>query len=165
MADPDPYPEELTPAQRATYERVKARGDLEPVHELLARYGPRILDFGVPYVVVAARNWRRSEARRARATRETPTERVPEKVAPASLWDPWVQVQANDELRRLASAMADLDDSDVLVLWRHIEGRTDREIADEWDVLGYKPAKPSVSLVAKRRERARERLRHALGDS
>jgi hypothetical protein len=146
-------------AQLARYRELLKASDADDVHELIARHGAQILGRDLPYLIVAVRNTRRSALRRGAVRYETPTQHPPEVAAPESVWDPVARVIANEGLRDLASAMAELAPQDILVLWAHASGHSDEEIVRQWDRLGFTPPHPSLELIRKRRERAGARLR------
>lgn len=142
------------------YRKLSRIADLDALHSVIAAHGAEVLDKGLPYVLIAARNWRRSDHRRSAAHPEVPVTDAPE---PASLWDPFQELAQNESLRRLTSALAELADEEVLVVWRHAEGYTDGEIQQEWDALAFEPRTPSVEYIRKRRQRARARLKELVG--
>jgi hypothetical protein len=69
---------------------------------------------------------------------------------------------ADEALGELLIELAELDPRDILVLWSTAAGRSDAEIAGEWDELQFQPSNPSPDLIRKRRERARTRMRDRL---
>jgi hypothetical protein len=142
-----------------TYRKLSSITDKDALHSVIAIHGAQILDKGLPYVLIAARNWQRSAHRRTAAHPEVPVTDLPE---PASLWDPFQELEQKESLRALASAFSQLDNQDVLVVWRHAEGYTDIQIQQEWDALGFEPRTPSEEYLRKRRQRARERLKTLL---
>lgn len=146
--------------RRALYERLRRAADLDAIHDLLAKHGPQILDRGFPYLIVSARNRVRSQQRRAAIRREISSDDVREAEFP--FWDPFERIAQREDLRRVAEALAGLDDEEILVIWRHTEGRSDREIQAEWDEHGFEPPSPNPAYLRKRRERARKRLRKLL---
>lgn len=169
MAGPQPKPErdESTKAVQTIdrlelYRRLSRIIDMDALHSVIARHGAEVLDKGLPYVLIAARNWRRSDHRRNSAHPEVPVADAPE---PASLWDPFQELAQSRSLSRLTSALASLADEDVLVVWRHAEGYTDTEIQKEWDELGFEPRTPSDAYIRKQRQRARARLKELLGNT
>jgi hypothetical protein len=139
---------------------VRNAFDRDALHSLIATHGAKILDKGVPYVLIAARNWQRSAHRRVEAHPEVPVTEVTE---PVSLWDPFQEIERKESLRALTTALSQLDDQEVLVVWRHAEGYTDLQIQREWDALGFEPRTPSEEYLRKRRQRAREHLKTLLG--
>jgi hypothetical protein len=142
------------------YEHLRSRADLDAVHELVAKYGTAVLERGVPYVLVAARNRLRSDARRASATREVAVGNVESAVDPPNpLLDPFERVSRRPALRAVLAAMSQMDPADALIVWRTSEGVPDVEIVEEWNELGYEPTHPSAEYIRKRRERARQALR------
>jgi hypothetical protein len=144
----------------ATYRLLASITDKDALHNVIATYGAQVLDKGLPYVLIAARNWQRSAHRRLAVHPEVPLTDISE---PVSLWDPFEQLQQKESLRALANALSQLDDPEILVVWRHAEGHTDAEIQQEWDALGFEPRNPTEEYLRKRRQRARERLKVLLG--
>lgn len=164
MADPpeaqQPWSgEALSAEQREVYDRVRRSADLDALHDLLATYGPGILDRGLPYVLVAARNRARSRHRQAAARRERPFEEMAADLPAPSLWDPYERVAEHEELLRITHALAEMDERDALVVWRNAQGSSDEAIRREWDALGLQPPSPTGAYLRKRRERARDHLR------
>src|SRR5579884_3245439 len=104
----------LSDVQAQVYRDAGGRVGLEAIHWLIARHGPGILDRGLPYVVVAARHEAAGIARRAATRREVPAGDLPE---PPSLWDPLARIEEDDELREVLSALSELDDRDMVVIW------------------------------------------------
>ncbi len=153
---------ELGVERLSTYQRLREIADPDDVHDLLARYGPGILDRGLPYLVVAARNRLRSRLRRGYSRFEVPTQDPLPDEPTSRAWDPLTRLVASEQLTKLLSVLASMDDRDVLVVWRHVEGVADEEIRAEWDARGFLPRSPSVESIRKRRERARETLRNLL---
>jgi hypothetical protein len=133
---------------------------MDALHSVIAEHGAEILDKGLPYVLIAARNWRRTDYRRSSAHPTVPVAQVPE---PVSLWDPFQELAQSESLHRLTSALAKLSDDEVLVVWRHAQGYADNEIQKEWDALGFEPRTPTLEYIRKRRQRARARLKELLG--
>jgi len=142
------------------YRKLSRLTGLDALHQLIAAHGPEILDKGLPYLLVAARNWKRSALRRRAAHVEVSVPDLDH--LPSSLWDPFRQLEQKESLRAVLGALAELDDQDVLVVWRHAEGHSDEEIRREWNALGFEPRDPSVEYLRKRRQRARESLRETL---
>ncbi len=156
-------PDGLDDRQLAHYRALLASTDADAVHDLIARHGPEILDRDLPYLIVAARNQLRSELRRPSRRHVVLTSAAPEQpTAEGSIWDPLARVTADESRRALLLALAELDPRDVLVLWSRAAGRTDAEVAAQWDQLGFSPPNPSETAIRKRRERAGERLRKQL---
>jgi hypothetical protein len=153
---------ELDAERLRTYQQLREIADHDDVHDLLARYGPSILDRGLPYLVVAARNRLRSRLRRGYSRYEVPTQDPLPDEPTSRVWDPLTRLVASEQLRKLLSELATMDDRDVLVVWRHAEGVADEEILAEWNARGFLPRMPSVGSIRKRRERARETLRKLL---
>jgi hypothetical protein len=153
---------QLTGRQRDRYQELLSIADGDALHDLLVRHGPEILDRDLPYLVVAARNQVRSRSRRGAAKYERPSEDVGADAEADSLWDPVARAMAHEGLRELLAELGDLDPRDVMVLWSHAAGRTDHEIAAEWDKLGFKPRGPSLESIRTRRARARTLLRQRL---
>jgi hypothetical protein len=152
---------ELDDERLGTYKRLREIADPDAVHDLVASYGPGILDRGLPYLVVAARNRLHSRMRGGHNRFEIPTGNLPDTEA-ISAWDPLARIAASEQLATLVSTLADMDDRDVLVVWRHAEGVPDDEIRAEWDARGFQPRSPSMASIRKRRERARTTLRALL---
>lgn len=141
------------------YRKLSRISDIDALHSLIAAHGAEILDKGLPYVLIATRNLRRSEHRRSVAHSDVTAASIQ---GPVSLWDPYQQLEHTESLQRVTSALSELDDEDVLVVWKHAEGYSDTEIQQEWDVLGFEPRAPTVEYLRKRRQRARERLKKLL---
>jgi hypothetical protein len=141
------------------YRQLSRIADKDALHSLIAKHGPEILEKGLPYVLIAVRNWQRSAFRARTAHREVAADEAPE---PSSIWDPVEELYHKKSLQQLAVALGELDDEDALVLWRHAEGYSDAEIRKEWDKLGLSPQNPAEEYLRKRRQRARERLRNIL---
>ncbi len=138
------------------YEKVRHLVDADALHDLIARVGPAILDREFPYIVVAARNELRGRLRRS--AREVPLEEGDDYVEDHEA-NPEEAVIRRLSYRALLDALAELDDSEVLLLWRQAEGVSDEEVIAEWEARGF--AKPGLTraTLRKRRERARRRLR------
>ena len=153
---------ELDAERLSTYQRLREIADPDDVHDLLVRYGPGILDRGLPYLVAAARNRLRSRLRRGYSRFEVPTQDPLPDQPTSRVWDPLTRLVASEQLTKLLSALASMDNRDVLVVWRHAEGVADEEIRAEWDARGFQPRTPSAESIRKRRERARETLRNLL---
>ena len=152
----------LSDAQRQRYQALLEVSDPDALHDLLVRHGPGILDRDLPYLVVAARNQLRSKSRRGAPRHELPTEQIPEGQAEPSIWDPLARVISDERMEALLNALGELDPRDLLVVWSHAAGRSDAEIAAQWDQLGFDPHNPSEESIRKRRQRARGRLRERL---
>lgn len=144
--------------RRRVYERLRRVADEDSVHDLVARYGPEILDRDLPFLIVAARNQLRSRMRRAHS--EQLALQVPDAADPRG--DAFDVATGQIGVDALLSALARLDPRDTLLLWRVAEGVPDQEVADEWDARGLLPSNPSPAALRKRRERARARLRETL---
>ena len=153
---------QLSDQQRKRYAELLRVSDPDALHDLLVRHGPGILDRDLPYLVVAARNQQRSTLRRGAASHEVPSPDIRDDQAERSLWDPLARVVADEALNDLLTALGDLDSRDLLVLWSHAAGRSDAEIAAQWDDLQFDPPRPSIESIRKRRQRARTRLRKRL---
>lgn len=150
---------------REVYEALARRPELEEVHELIARKGPEVLRRGVPWLLIRARLDARSTARRQRRRARAAEDAVPPPGG-ASLWDPYERVVAAESLSRLLAGLAELPLEDALLVWWHAEGRSDTEVAAQWQELGLAPKEPSAAALRKRRERARKRLReHLAGET
>ena len=152
----------LSDEQRRRYAELLRVSDPDALHDLLIRHGSGILDRDLPYLVVAARNQQRSTLRRGAPSREIPSPDVSGDLDQPSLWDPLAIVLADEGLRELIAGLAELDPRDVLALWSHAAGRSDAEIAAQWDDLRFEPPNPSEESIRKRRQRARKRLRERL---
>jgi hypothetical protein len=153
---------QLSNRQRRHYVALLRASDPDALHDLLVRNGPEILDRDLPYLVIAARNQLRSRLRRGAASHEIPSPDVRADEEAGSLWDPLARVMADEALGELLIELAELDPRDILVLWSTAAGRSDAEIAGEWDELQFQPSNPSPDLIRKRRERARTRMRDRL---
>jgi hypothetical protein len=148
----------------AAYAEAVLGSSSEAIHDLIVRSGPAILDRGISYLIVAARR-RRAETWRTEKRRRDLLQQHGEEVAaalPQSVWDPDVILSANRALRCVVDALSELEDEDVLVVWRHAQGVRDDEIVKEWDERGFQPPAPTTDLIRKRRERARQALRDRL---
>lgn len=156
---------ELSDEQRLRYAQLLEVSDPDALHDLLVRHGPEILDRDLPYLVVAARNQRRSSLRRGAPRHEMPSPDVREIEQERSLWDPLATVLADERLNELVTALGELDRRDLFVVWGHAAGRNDAEIAAEWDQLQFDPPRPSLGAIRKRRQRARTQLRKRLGEA
>ena len=159
---PGPADEPPTTDRLALYQKLRRIADPDALHQVIAAHGPGILDKGLPYILIAARNWQRSAHRRTVAHPEVPLSDLPAEPSSGSIWDPFERLAQKQGLRALADALAHLEDEDFLVVWRHAEGESDVAIQQEWDKLGFRPASPSVEYLRKRRQRAREQLRQRL---
>jgi hypothetical protein len=96
--------------RRALYEALAAVADEDALHGLIAARGLEVLDFPIPYLVVAARNRQRDLARRrARETVVDPAD-VEALGGSMSVWDPLRLVVGNEDLRRTLLALAEMDD-------------------------------------------------------
>jgi hypothetical protein len=144
------------------YRKLRTIVDPDALHQLIAAHGPEILQKGLPYILIAARNWQRNRYRQAVAHPQVPLTELPADVSARSVWDPYERLAQKEGLRALADALARLDDEDFLVVWRHAEGEPDTAIQQEWDAVGFQPPAPTVEYLRKRRQRARERLRTLL---
>jgi hypothetical protein len=155
----------LSDDRLALYEKLRRITDPDALHQLIAAHGAEILEKGLPYILIAARNWRRNLHRQAVAHPEVPVGDLPADPASSSrsVWDPYERLAQKEGLRALAHALAQLDEADFLVVWRHAEGEPDTLIQQEWDAVGFEPRRPSVEYLRKRRQRAREQLRALLG--
>ena len=144
------------------YRAVSRRADLDALHDVIVRHGLEALAWDVPYLVVAARNQTRSRAR-TDSRRATPVAEVPEPPE-AALDDPLDLAVQGDMRRRLLLALAQLPDEDVIVVWYHANGYSDREIQQGLVGRGAS-ADLTVEAIRKRRQRAHERLRSLLHTS
>jgi len=154
---------QLSADQSMRYAELLRVSDADALHELLLRHGPAILDRELPYLVVAAGNQRRSMARRGAASHEIPSPDIRGDDQPRSIWDPLASAIAREGFAELLAALGDLDPRDLLVLWSHAAGASDKEIAAQWHDLQFDPPSPSIESIRKRRERARVRLGKRLG--
>jgi hypothetical protein len=146
------------------YKKLRRMVDNDAVQDLLERHGPKILDRSFPYLVVAARNRLRDRSRRGASRFETSTALLPDVGEKSQTWDPLTKVIGQENLQRLVAALSDMDDRDVLVVWRNVEGVPYSEIRSEWDARGFQPPSPSVQTLRKRNERALSKLRLQLAD-
>ncbi len=160
-AEPVGAKEPQTVDRIEVYRKLSRISDKDALHQLIAAHGTEILDRGLPYVLIAARNWKRSAIRRGASHTEVPVTDL--EIEPSSsLWDPFQQLEQKEALRSVTDALAQLEDPDFLVIWRHAEGYSDLDIQREWNELGFDPPRPAVEYLRKRRQRARERLRKIL---
>ena len=153
--------EDLSEKRRGVYELLRGVSDADALHDLIVQHGPEILDQPIPYLVTAARHRRISNWRHA-GMNSAPLGPGVDRPSPrASFWDPAERVAADEELRQVLSALTEMDDRDVLVLWRHVQGASDDQILDEWKSLGFDPSNINIAAIRKRRSRARVELREA----
>lgn len=146
------------------YRRAIALTDEESVHDVLVREGPQILKKGLPFLITAAR-WRKKD--RIRKTqrnmqREVPTDQIDLARANPSIWDPYQLVTKNEVLHVVLDELSKLPDEDVLSVWDHFMGYSDKEIKKKWKQLSLLPKDPSLELIRKRRQRALEALRESV---
>jgi DNA-directed RNA polymerase specialized sigma24 family protein len=164
MGDDDDEPRP-TDDDGEAYERASRVLGTERVHDLVARRGPELLNKPIPYLVRSARNLSISEWRKHRPPSVPLDESLDnEPITHGAPWDPVARVVASDELARVIDALASMDDRDVLVVWRNVQGASDETIQREWDELGLEPREPSLAAIRKRRERARDELRRRVGE-
>src|SRR5688572_11941343 len=105
------------PSWQAVYEAAVARADIDAVHDLIARHGTAILDRGLPYVLVAARNRIRDTQRQAGRRREHPFP-AGEPVDPRQpIDDALGALKLSTAEERLARALDRLGDREVVLLW------------------------------------------------
>lgn len=144
----------------SVYRRAIQIMGMDAVHDAIAKGkgGIDILRRGVPFVVRGAR-YKQLDKYRKKSGRELPTDKADELEAPRSIWDPYEQVERNDTLRIITEALAELSDEDVIAVWDHFEGYSDKEIQKKWIELKIGPQNPEISLIRKRRERALKRLK------
>lgn len=143
------------------YRRALELADEDSVHDVIARAGVEILSQKVPYVVQAAR-WQQASSYRKETRRQSLREEagVAPLLSPSlSLWDPYEQIAHIQEFKVVADALSTLPDEDVMALWGHLEGRSDKEIMDQWVASGVGPKNPTVEVIRKRRQRALARLK------
>jgi hypothetical protein len=157
--DPAARPDRL--AQRANvYDKLRHVVDEDALHDLISRHGPAILDREFPYLVVAARNQVRGRLRR-RAREVALTDEASASLVDTGA-DPETSVTRKISLQSLVDAMAESDDTDVLLLWRQAEGVPDDEVIAEWVARGLVSQGFSRAALRKQRQRARARLRETL---
>ena len=154
--DPPPGDPPVHELREEEYEKIAQHISRDELHDQIARRGLEVLDRGVPYVVQAAR-WRRIDAAR-RSSRERPLESEP--AEPEQIMNPFEAAAASEERRMLADALAVFPDADVLAVWRHAEGVSDHEIANEIAALDRTEVSPGG--VRMRRMRALGKLRQLL---
>jgi hypothetical protein len=163
MSDPDVTAEQRKRREQERahrYRQLEGFRDRDALHEALAR-DPRLWDKDAPIVVAAAR-YQELDERRRTARRSRLTAKASADPPPLHAWDPLALVLAREEFTELRSALAELDRQDLLVLWLHAAGHSDRDIATTWDALELKPSSPSLASIRKRRERVRAHLRERL---
>ena len=153
-------PHDAADRLRHLYQLMDRVADQDSLQDLIVRHGPDVVDLPIPYLVTAARNQRVSQWRHTKRDREAP---LHESDGPSSFWDPAERVAASDELSRLLDALAERDNRDILVLWRHVQGATDDEILAEWTALGFEPGGITTDAIRQRRSRVRRALRTQLG--
>lgn len=141
------------------YRAASRTADLDALHDVIIRHGLEALAWNVPYLVVAARNQARSRAR-TDSRRATSVADVPEPPE-AAIDDPLDLAVQGDRRRELLLALAQLPDEDVIVVWYHAKGYSDREIRQGLLSRGASPGL-TIEAIRKRRQRVHERLRSLL---
>ncbi len=146
---------------RSVYDEAVRRADLDTVHDLIARYGPEVLERGLPYVLVAARNRARDLHRQAARRQDRTLDGL----------DPPESLDAEDDARtalrltglssKLIQALGELSEPDAVLLWEGARGSSDSAIALEFVERGWDLTPASRATIRKRRERATARLRQA----
>lgn len=140
------------------YEDAARRADLESLHECLVRYGPTLLERGLPYALVAARSRLRDRARR---DRRDIFDRDEFETAASSWQDPFERLCTDRQFAALLEALATLPVEDALSVWRHAEGHSDDQIAHELNALRER-SPLSGAAVRKKRSRTLVRLRRVM---
>jgi DNA-binding CsgD family transcriptional regulator len=143
------------------YESVIPYVDREDLHEVLAARGPDFLGEDIPYIIQACR-WKQLDRLRRRS-RES-VFYAEEKVLGIVGDDVMARVEtafevmvADTRLRQLRSALAQLSNVDIHIVWKTAEGDDDHTIARRLHV--------SVDVVRQRRSRAIGRLRELVRKS
>ena len=139
-----------------TYKASLRRGDIEAIHDVIAKNGPGILERGVPYLLTASRN--RSIDRARRDQRELPSNDVAREIPVFESWGGLVD-------SALVRLLASLDDREILPLWWHSAGYSDTEIASLRVEAGLDKTMLADATVRKQRQRSRERIRILLEES
>lgn len=139
---------------------VAAEQSEEGLHTLIAEGGLGILDKEVPYLICASREraWRdrRRDVRRSRLLQRSPGRAtLSQSNAAASLWDPYERLAGRERMRILLDLLSDLPNEDVLSLWWHASGVTDREILER--LMRLDDAHGALTLDALRQRRSRTR--------
>jgi DNA-directed RNA polymerase specialized sigma24 family protein len=127
------------------------------VQDLIVRHGPSVLDMDLPYLVTAARNQLFSTWRRT--SREHTVSENEAAVAATSLWDPFERIALQENARELAFALAELADTDVMIVWLSADGYPDREIQER---LAGRGDDITLESIRQRRHRAHEALHRRL---
>lgn len=150
-----------TSGREAVFRELRRRSPEHASHlgQLFARYGPSILDRGVPYLLVALRRVAIDEHRRDLREARIAEQLSNKGVAPFTEADPAEIVISRASLDSAIRAIMTLGEADGWALWWHAAGHTDDEIVRMWSEAGFEPSHPTPALVRKRRERARKRLR------
>lgn len=134
---------------------------LDRLTALLDEKGVDLLDNGLPYVLVAARNKLRSEERRER--RRVELESTAAGRDARSVLDPADEAIGRLELSATVTALAGLEPRESWPLWWHVAEVSDGEIALRCLDLGFDAKLASVETIKKRRQRLREQLRVVVG--
>lgn len=122
----------------------------DSVHEMIHRFGPRILRRDFPYLVTVAKGLGQSADRTAQRRQDILARHG---ARPRSSLDPLEAVVENAALRETLEALAKLPDDDALLLWWHALGFSDEEIMKMWSDAGQ----TGLSEVAIRQRRSRSR--------
>lgn len=161
MNQPSITKKEQTPSPLSVYRRAIQIMEQDSVHDAIVKGGIEILQKGIPYVVVASR-WQKLKKFRKKSAQDLPITNEESIIAPPSIWDPFEQVSQNEVLKIITDSLADFSDEDIIAVWGHAEGRSDKEILQIWIDQKLGPPNPKLSLIRKRRERALKRLRSIL---
>ena len=159
------------PKAVSAYFKAIQIADEDSVHEVIAREGPKILEMGLPYVLLAAR-WRLSSSIRKAVRQHELLERseVPS-TPPLSVWDPYERAVRNEQLQILLQAIASLHRDgrlsleDLKIVWAHASGYTDRQIQAEWVGWGLPSPVPTQVALRKRRQRALGQIRRVVHEN
>lgn len=143
---------------RAVYDAAVQRGDIEAVHDLIAQHGIAVLDRGLPYVLVAARNRVRDRLRSEARHPSVPLGDSEEDRTDDGVEDALRSMRLAARAERLAEALGRLSDRDAYVLWESARGTKDPEIAQGFVERGWDSRPVDRATIRKRRERATQRL-------
>jgi DNA-directed RNA polymerase specialized sigma24 family protein len=147
-------------AWRSVYDEAVRRADLDTVHDLIAKHGPGILQRGLPYLLVAARNLARDRHRQARRRHESSIDNI-DVPDPTDGGDVQAALRLTALSSRLVEALGALGERDAVLLWEGARGSSDEAIAREFVRRGWDSQPASRAAIRKRRERATARLREA----
>lgn len=143
----------LTRGERV-YHSVTPYVDRDDFHEVLATRGPDLLNEDVPYIIRACRWKHIDRVRRLSRESELLDGSNLEDSLLAKVEDAFEVLVADARLVQLRSALSQLTDIDVLIVWKTADGDDDHRIATQLNV--------SVDVVRQRRSRAVGRLRELI---